>query len=584
MEDINSNINADLEVRKLQDLVKKLERQNKQLRSRSIIVGSSGGAGVRTTGSSNEPPGLCAVTRGFDTLETAPRSLSPSTSPTEDEEPAGVLDEVEPLNLDMDDPLQEEDSWLYESPKKNCNSLKTDISPIAWCRHVLDHPSPDIESAKRSLIHRLEQIMSASKRRSLYGSTFNTSVYSSPYSPSSGNSPYCSNVSSPSSTPVRLPIVKQLVLPGNSEISEESYNHAGITLVCSPLPQIQHVSQKTSQNETHSYAVSYRGSMERNPPISPQSSVDSELSTSEMDEDSIGSGYKLNDVTDVQIMARMQEESLRQEYAATASRRSSGSSCHSLRRGTFSDQELDAHSLEDDEEGMHSAFHPPLNRYSPSPRHSPRPSPRQSPRNSPRSRSPARSLEYNRASPQPIFSRLQQPRLSLQGHGPDLQTNAVRNEEQLRRSLPNLSKTSGLQAGEPVKNSRSYESNLQVPNGGVSRLQQQSSAIPSPSKLRPPAAPSPLALKQPIKALLNPGNTSAGVNVQQTSPPVPAGGNTTPVRSVGVRSGLPRPSTTPGGGGIPVPRSKLAQSVRRSLPVPRTYGGMKDDSWKEGCY
>ncbi|MEQ2157466.1 hypothetical protein GOODEAATRI_002142 [Goodea atripinnis] len=186
-----------------------------------------------------------------------------------------ILDEVDILDLeDMDCLNEDEDSWLYES-KLNSPLQKT-LSPVVWCRQTLDNPSPEMESAKRSLIHRLD-----------------------------------------------------LTLSG-----------------------------------------------------------------------------------------------LRQEYAATASRRSSGSSCHSLRRSTFSDQELDAHSLEDEEEAVHMSFALPSNRFSPSPRHSPR----VSPRNSPRSRSPARSIDYSRGSPQPIISRLQQPRHSLQGHGHDLQTNVVKNE------------------------------------------------------------------------------------------------------------------------------------------------------------
>ncbi|XP_073501627.1 SLAIN motif-containing protein 2 isoform X3 [Phyllobates terribilis] len=535
MEDVNSNMNADLEVRKLQELVKKLEKQNEQLRSRSTNVPNSS----RTPALPPAPRPSPHTTPASMLLGTGGLSITPgpvggrgdgaaweefmeavAEERRKELESGLLLDQVVPLRpeeLDGMVDFQEEESWLYTSPKKRLSSSQKSVSPLVWCRQVFDSPTPDVESAKKSLIHRLDQTMSG----------------------------YYKNSSE------RIP-----------------------------------------------------------PPVSPQSSVDSELSTSEMDEDSVGSGYKLNDVTDVQILARMQEESLRQEYAASASRRSSGSSCHSMRKGTYSDQELDAHSLEDEEDAISHSAHLSVSRFSPSPRHSPRPSPRHSPRNSPRSRSPARSMEYRGSSPQPMLSRLQQPRLSLQGHATDMQTNVVKNEEKLRRSLPNLSRVTGSQTAEAVKNSRSYESNLQVPNGGAPRVQSTSTpkrqlslprtsqkakrgiAAPKgvPCKFRSPAAPSPLALRQPMKALSNPGLTQEAVAAAQNPPTSgppsnPQSGSASPVAraSTPMKSGLPRPST-PSGGSIPVPRSKLAQPVRRSLPAPKTYGAMKDDSWKEGCY
>ncbi|OXB75960.1 UNVERIFIED_CONTAM: hypothetical protein H355_012928 [Colinus virginianus] len=192
--------------------------------------------------------------------------------------------------------------------------------------------------------------------------------------------------------------------------------------------------------------------------LSSQSSVDSELSTSD---DSISMGYKLQDLTDVQVMARLQEESLRQDCAsssASVSRRSSSASLHSLRRGTYSDQEFDTYSLEDEDDYDCSLSYRSTHRYSPSPL------------SSPRCQSPSSSVDYSRAS----ASRIRPPRRSVQSPMQD-RLKYASSEEEMRHSMPNLARTS-LRALESVRSSRSLESDLQVPSSRLSRIQQPSAS------------------------------------------------------------------------------------------------------------
>lgn len=47
----------------------------------------------------------------------------------------------------------------------------------------------------------------------------------------------------------------------------------------------------------------------RHAAITPQSSLDSEAGVSELEDESISMSYKLQDMTDVEVMARLQEES-----------------------------------------------------------------------------------------------------------------------------------------------------------------------------------------------------------------------------------------------------------------------------------
>nr|XP_046267812.1 SLAIN motif-containing protein-like [Scatophagus argus] len=164
----------------------------------------------------------------------------------ESQEEESALDLVE--LLDVEDNVQDEENWLYESPKKQVFMGRSE-SALRWCRHVLDNPSPEIEAACRSLINRLEQSSSSHfYRQAVFHHTVNVSVGSS----------------------------------------------------------MDKISVSTTQNTS-------------------DSKDNTELSISR----DITTSYRLQDITDVHIMARLQEASLRQDYVSTPATASSRRSTES---------------------------------------------------------------------------------------------------------------------------------------------------------------------------------------------------------------------------------------------------------------
>ncbi|XP_022607834.1 SLAIN motif-containing protein-like [Seriola dumerili] len=431
-----------------------------------------------------------------------------------------ALDEVDVLDLEDEcAEVEDEDSWLYVSPKKQVADPGPE-SPLKWCRQVLDHRSPETEMACRTLISRLDQ---TSRWRNMYSSP-------SAEAGSAGSG---------------------LISPGYHKSTNKSLLTCGSSGV-------------TSMNSA----------------LSSQSSIDSEVSTSD---DSISMGYKLQDLTDVQIMARLQEESLRQDYAsssASASRRSSTASLQSLRRGgTYSDQEFDSYSLEDEEDEFCSM---PQRRHRFTP----------SPLGSPRCLSPSISNHGQEYSSRLGAPRTRTPRRSLQGPSAEL-LKFAKSEEELRHSMPNLAPRTSLRSLEAVRNSRSMEANLQSSGNRMSHLTHSPSTGMACSRLRSNGQ-SPLSLRTPVKAVTPVGSMAAGRQPSRGLPVIqgpPAGGGRRVQSPGSANGGAYIPGRASAGAGRPAvgrgqavssasTRSKLSQPPRRSLGMTK----ISDESWKDGCY
>ncbi|XP_063160716.1 SLAIN motif-containing protein 1 [Candoia aspera] len=529
-------VSAELEVKKLQELVRKLEKQNEQLRNRAAAATSpssalgpssplqprlvsAAAAAAQVPRSSSPPagvsspaPGLVSHAEPFVYFKSSPTGgpHEALAAPSALMPPASLLDEVEILDLqglscygreekeEEHQPFEKEETWLYAAPAKGIMPQEKSLSPLQWCRHVLDNPSPEMEAAKRSLCFRLEQ-----------------------------------------------------------------------------------------------------DCISRSSPLSPQSSLDSELSTSELEDDSISMGYKLQDLTDVQIMARLQEESLRQDYASTSasvSRNSSSVSLPLVKKGTSSDQEFDRYSFEDEEEEF-DHLPPPQPRLT-------RCSPFQ--KGIPHSQTFSSIRDCKRSPISPYFpsnNNQQQPFYSPQAPNLLESQSTKINGYKLRRSMPNLARmpstltvnTNGSPAVS-VRNSLSFDSNLHGASNGISRIQ---SCIPSPGQLQHrvhSVGHFPVSVRQPLKAMAYVSPTVQGSNSgsglalfssslqmhSSTGIPVP---NKTANTSTVTRSSLPRPSLAIGGSSIP--RSKIAQPIRSFLQPPKplsSFTTLRDGSWRDGCY
>ncbi|XP_038137988.1 SLAIN motif-containing protein 1-like isoform X1 [Cyprinodon tularosa] len=591
MTDVNSNsLDAELEVKKLQELVRKLERQNEQLRCQAGGYHHLPGA-MPTLLCQASVDTLCPPQEPFEYFH--PHAGEEEDDYDEEASEPSVLDELDLLDLESLSCSDESDeTWLYAASKAGDSSAES-LSPLQWCRQNLESPKSDVEAARRSLSLRLEQV-------SRWRSSLSPPTTTSPGTPPTPAPAVSSPLANLSSTP---PLKERYAAPLLS-----SPLHPVLPRTLSPIGK--ELSPLAERSPTFLPHPTSRSCSLRRSTLSPHSSVDSDLGTSEVEEDSISLGYKLQDLTDVQVMARLQEESLRQDYASTSSvlaNRRSQSFTFQLSQ-LSAGPGLEEEDEEDDEDyGLLPPPQPRLTRLQHSHTFS-------SVRDWRRSTSSLCTPPSTPSTPPYLsagFAFQAQPPTHLLGLGSlfggepqGFNPGSVEHDNKLRRSMPNLVRapsmpsvpiptTSSASSASLLRNSQSFDS-----SSSLARLQ---TSIPAPGQLqnRVQSLGSFSSLsRQPLKATayVSPtikGSTSTSLTSLNSSGnnsgiPLlskPAGGGSAPSVTT-ARSSLPRPASFMGPTSSS-PRSKLAVSSRSLLTPPKslsTFSALRDGAWRDGCY
>ncbi|XP_064607702.1 SLAIN motif-containing protein 2-like isoform X1 [Liolophura sinensis] len=485
MDTSDSLIDPEAEVRKLQDLVKKLEHQNELLRSKQKLQldplqnGDTDRSDRLIKNVNNNLPD--ARVEGKNRGQRIPSTCS--------------QDEHDIIDLDSLSLKDEEDSWLYSSPKKPPTPMQSRVSPITWVRQDFDKPSPEIVSARKTLAYKLEEVARGMGR-------------------------------SPSTPAFSL----------NRSYTDTSSKGNRMSL-SAPVPATHGTPQQPGKSGHYGGLGSRVDTSTFTRPKKNRDSGGARSRTTEPRED-------VPNVSDIQNLAKMQEESLRQSLNSPL-----GSPRKAMKQRQL--PQMVAVSSNDVENSCspHSSNRSSPGRFEVSDPGHPR-------RQSGSMMSSGSQDSVNSPPDSPYGSQY------LQGNQPHGRS------ETTRRSLPNLSKSNGMP-------NRLHRSDPSIDDGsvedddGAGSVDSKLGGRAQPTSSGRASSPSMSGLKQPMMV-------RRAMSPQRSGLPTPN------------RSGIPRPASAAGG------RSSLPTPTRRSgIPSPRTVGRShtpidnftdSDESWKEGCF
>ncbi|KAL4230638.1 microtubule nucleation [Mactra antiquata] len=464
-------IDPQAEVKKLQDLVKKLETQNEVLRRKQKLSTSNDSNIIEN----NENEVLKPAVNNSVFYNTRKHSEKRDISLSNGSETLEGVDLID-VNTSVSG---EEDSWLYTSPRPP-TPQQNRVSPYKYMRQDLDNPSPDVQSARKSLKFKLDE---------------------------------AARMSRSSSTPA----FQNYTTPPRNHVSTMS-----VSADSAPSP---HTIKQPTVKPSMAYNSSIQGSRintgtftrpKKSKPPAPVEPVESDS------KENIEAVHHSN-VTDIENLAKMQEESLRQSIAQTSPRR--GFRSRPLPNvGTYNNTDSNSVSSADSNRSSPARFEEGMNR-----------------------RNSNNSVGSDHSSPpdSPYGSSQQ---LHVQNTG----------GSNLRGSAPNVSRL--IPRGQHYNSDSSladYEEqavyNAEPPRYSGGRPQNQ---LPRPS------SPSLSGLRQPNRNGRGPSPQRSGLPTPRRSIPRPG--------SAGLpRSGLQSPKRI---SGLPAPR--LSQTRPRG----------NDDSWREGCF